>query len=329
MEKKISLTKSFGVYAIECRINSKVYVGSTTKSFSARWKQWKDNLRRQQANRHIQNAWNKYGEENFEFFVLEVVEDVNKILEREQYWIEGLDVRNPEKGYNFMSALKAGKNDVPLTAEQLAELKGKTAWSRDKNKKYKLALTPEQRQAKSEGFKGANNPNFGRDFSPEHRRKISEVQRKFTPEVEEQIYQEYIAGNSTRTLSKKYETCTDVIVRVVLHALKEQGHVYSSLDDAVKAGALPRRRIKFQNPEARKEKIRAAGRFDSKYSAHDSQQIFEKFMAGVVVTKLAQEYGGHTDTIRASIRRSFSEHGLDSTKLRRARAEYGKVLQLA
>lgn len=88
--KELELTKTFGVYQIKCLIDSKLYVGSTAKSFSIRWKQWRDNLKRGKSNKHLCNSWNKYGAKNFEFSVLEIVEDKTLVLEREQYWMDAL-----------------------------------------------------------------------------------------------------------------------------------------------------------------------------------------------------------------------------------------------
>jgi hypothetical protein len=39
----------------------------------------------------MQNHYNKYGEENVIFSVLETVDDLNEILDREDYWIGKLD----------------------------------------------------------------------------------------------------------------------------------------------------------------------------------------------------------------------------------------------
>lgn len=60
-----------GVYRITCLVNGKCYIGSTAKSFKERWQCHTQLLRK---NRHhsakLQNAWNKYGEESFEFAVI-------------------------------------------------------------------------------------------------------------------------------------------------------------------------------------------------------------------------------------------------------------------
>ncbi len=76
------------VYAIECLANGKFYIGST-KKYEARHVCHKGFLR---SNKHpntpLQRAWNKYGEESFNFYILEKIEDPNTSLaERENYWI--------------------------------------------------------------------------------------------------------------------------------------------------------------------------------------------------------------------------------------------------
>jgi hypothetical protein len=45
-------------------------------------------------------AWNKYGEENFTFDILEEVKDRKKLDERETFWIAYCESNNPEYGYN-------------------------------------------------------------------------------------------------------------------------------------------------------------------------------------------------------------------------------------
>ncbi len=92
MKNNIELTKTIGVYQIRCLINSFIYVGSTITSFSQRWKEHRRLLSRKgkHSNRHLQNAWNCYGEENFVFEILEIVEEKIQVTEREQYYLDTL-----------------------------------------------------------------------------------------------------------------------------------------------------------------------------------------------------------------------------------------------
>lgn len=90
-----------GVYCWTNRINSKVYVGSASASFSLRFRLHRSKLRKgKHENRHFQNAWKKYGSRNF---VLSIVERCppGYCLEREQYWIDKLKAADRRFGYNI------------------------------------------------------------------------------------------------------------------------------------------------------------------------------------------------------------------------------------
>lgn len=90
-----------GVYLIVNTLNDKVYVGSASISFKQRWKGHRDELRGDRhKNRHLQRAWNKYGESSFEFVILEVCKQ-SSCVDREQYWMDFYEVMNKDKGYNI------------------------------------------------------------------------------------------------------------------------------------------------------------------------------------------------------------------------------------
>lgn len=147
----MDLTKPMsGIYLIRNVINNKVYVGSTGKSygFETRWLRHRADLRGNcHQSPHLQNAWNKYGENNFEFMILEQCDD-NMLIIREQHWIDYYDSMNQNKGYNLKEAGSRGK------------------WSEESKKKM------------SESLKG-------RVFTEEHRRKLSEAgkHRVYTDEI--------------------------------------------------------------------------------------------------------------------------------------------------
>lgn len=88
-----------GVYTITNTVNGKLYVGSTSMSFNYRWrKHYNKLLKNQHENYKLQNAWNKYGESNFIFEILENT-DKNLAVFTEQYWI---NILSPIiNGYNI------------------------------------------------------------------------------------------------------------------------------------------------------------------------------------------------------------------------------------
>jgi len=84
------MTIKTGVYAIRNKITGAVYIGSTSHNFRIRFKTHRKLLRR---NRHdniyLQRAWNKYGEESFEFFIVEsMAASPDIIVKAEQRWID-------------------------------------------------------------------------------------------------------------------------------------------------------------------------------------------------------------------------------------------------
>ena len=76
-----------GVYIIMNTVSRKFYIGSSI-NVHYRWVKHKRLLKiGKHHNSKMQNAYNKYGVDTFEFDVLEYVSDKTKLLEREQYWI--------------------------------------------------------------------------------------------------------------------------------------------------------------------------------------------------------------------------------------------------
>lgn len=103
---------SSGIYQIENKINSKVYIGSSN-NIKRRWQKHKALLRHNKhPNSHLQAAWNKYGEDNFIFSIIELC-NIDSLLDREQYFI---NTRNPE--YN--QTLIAGK--IEMTTDRRMKL---------------------------------------------------------------------------------------------------------------------------------------------------------------------------------------------------------------
>ena len=89
--------KEAGIYKIENIINGKIYIGQSSW-LKHRIQAHKNDLRKNKhKNIHLQRAWNKYGEESFRFDILEKC-DIDKLDEREIYWIQKYDSYN--NGYN-------------------------------------------------------------------------------------------------------------------------------------------------------------------------------------------------------------------------------------
>lgn len=81
------LLKVSGIYCIENRINHKSYIGSSKNLYQRLLKHFALLRHNKHQNAHLQNAWNKYGEDNFEWSIIEMC-DNSMLTEREQYCID-------------------------------------------------------------------------------------------------------------------------------------------------------------------------------------------------------------------------------------------------
>lgn len=83
-----------GIYEIYCKSNGKRYVGSTIKSFRERWGEHLRMLKKKNhVNKPLESAWYKYGEENFVFSILEIVDNQKLIIDLEQKYIDSFDFK--------------------------------------------------------------------------------------------------------------------------------------------------------------------------------------------------------------------------------------------
>ena len=63
-----------GIYAIINKVTGRTYVGKATVTFGERWSSHKSLLRsRRHRNKDLQTDWIEYGEQAFEFSILEVI----------------------------------------------------------------------------------------------------------------------------------------------------------------------------------------------------------------------------------------------------------------
>jgi group I intron endonuclease len=96
-------SNNIGVYCIENILNGKKYIGSTKSNFRKRLINHRCILR---ANKHdnifLQNAWNKYGENNFKCSIVENVNDSCLVRERENFYLNKYESFNEKYGYNIL-----------------------------------------------------------------------------------------------------------------------------------------------------------------------------------------------------------------------------------
>ena len=82
------------IYKITNLINSKIYIGQTIRTLEDRI------LQHQYDDLYVDRAIKKYGWDNFKAEVIEECETIEKLNEREMYWIKELNSKAPN-GYNL------------------------------------------------------------------------------------------------------------------------------------------------------------------------------------------------------------------------------------
>lgn len=145
-----------GIYLIAHDSSKKVYIGSTTLSFKRRFIAHRSRLR---TNTHdnpgLQATVNKYGMGGLSFNILEIVDDLSNIYGREQYW---LDFYN-KFGETFNCG-KVAKNPMIGHAH---------------SKEFKKYL--------SNINSGEGNPNYGRVWSKQVRKRMSISAKNRKPRI--------------------------------------------------------------------------------------------------------------------------------------------------
>ena len=162
-----------GVYQITNKTNGHKYIGSSINI----WKRWGRHLSELRKNTHdnnyLQNAWNKYGEDNFEFGVL-LFCDVENTLLYEQLCLDKL---NPE--YNIATDAQASFRGTKRSAETRAKMsaaklghKYNVGYNHSDEAKAKIS-----KAAMGNKYGIGNKNSLGRKASDETLAKMKESQR--------------------------------------------------------------------------------------------------------------------------------------------------------
>lgn len=102
------------VYKIENAINGKVYIGITTRKYTRRFSEHKNNLNKNRhRNKHLQSSWNYYGSTAFNFKMLMQCYDKKELLKKEEYFIKLYNSNNSVNGYN-----KSSGGEYPVFSEE-------------------------------------------------------------------------------------------------------------------------------------------------------------------------------------------------------------------
>ena len=160
-----------GIYKIENLINHKVYIGQTVDYTRRVYLHTHYLMNNRHINTHLQNAWNKYGSDNFKFELIcdftnefeqydRVTQD--KVLnEAEVFWIKQFKATDENFGYN----LSEGGDGATLFGER----NGSYGKKKSVETRNKISATINKNGSHS----GSKNGRYGKEVSSETRTKIS------------------------------------------------------------------------------------------------------------------------------------------------------------
>lgn len=172
-----------GIYCIENKEAHKKYVGQSVDIKDRRRRHLSDLKHNAHCNDYLQKARNKYGEDGFDFYVLEHC-DNGLLNEREDYYIQLYNTMDRDYGYN----LKSGGQDhnyLSLEVRQKISKANKEAYQNNsflKDQRKIDALNQWANPQIKEKIMGENNGMYGKHHSEETRKKMSEMKKgKLSP----------------------------------------------------------------------------------------------------------------------------------------------------
>ena len=141
-----------GIYQIYNPINNKRYVGSSI-NIERRFKQHISDLKaNRHHNQHLQNAWNKYGDQ-LKFEVLEYCEP-EYLIETEQYYVDYYNSADRKYGYNIDKYVSHfGHHLSDETRKKISEKAKGRKLSKEAIEKMRLAMTGKKKPKQSQTMK--------------------------------------------------------------------------------------------------------------------------------------------------------------------------------
>lgn len=150
-----------GIYSIKNKKNGKIYIGQSV-NITPRWWDHKKLLRKEKhPNDHLQSAWNMYGEESFEFIIIEEC-DESQLDEKEKFWILHFNSNDKKYGYNN----SIGGDFNPMKSSYIANKVSKKLKGR--------SFSEEHRKNLSKAHKG-------KKLSKKHRENMSKAHLENNP----------------------------------------------------------------------------------------------------------------------------------------------------
>lgn len=148
-----------GIYRIRNRVNGKHYIGSSVRLKNRKLEHFHKLKANTHENKYLQNSFNKYGESNFSFEVMEYIEDVNSLIQVEQLYLD-IFYDNKNKCYNIL----------PTAGSTLG-------YKHTSDSKQKIGQAQKGKVVSNETKQKISEAKKGKTFNEIHRKKLSEIKK--------------------------------------------------------------------------------------------------------------------------------------------------------
>lgn len=167
-----------GIYEVRW-MNRKTYIGS---SIDVR-QRLLEHHRTLKANKHhskrLQRTWNKYGSSGFEFHLIEAC-PLDRLFEREQFWIDSLCAATHAFGMNMLpnaGTVKGHKASIEARMKMSASRKGKKNAPFSAETRQRMSETRRGRKLSPSHIESMRKAATGRKHTPASIEKMSRVQK--------------------------------------------------------------------------------------------------------------------------------------------------------
>ena len=161
-----------GIYKIVNKINNKIYIGQSIdidKRFYIHRQNSINNI-----NHPLYNSIKCYGIDNFEFIIIEEIEDVNILDIREQYYIDHYKSYDRNFGYNLSPTAGGSNRGFKLSEESIRKrTESRKGYKHSEETKLKMSNSSKGKIKTKEHINNIIIANKGRICSKETRKKIS------------------------------------------------------------------------------------------------------------------------------------------------------------
>ena len=192
-----------GIYKIINVVNNKFYVGSAVDLKRRKARHFRELRNGQHKNRHLQAAWNAYGEQAFVFVVVEEVAPEVNLLALENRWLKenvgkehcynlGVDSIAPMLGFSGEASPTWGYKHTDEAKERIRAASKSRVQTAEEKAKRRATMTgkpkPTAVRAKiSATLSGEGNPWYGKK-RPDHGAKVSRAVRAISPDGQVQTF---------------------------------------------------------------------------------------------------------------------------------------------